>query len=159
MDDFNPTSVIYLGTSNTVTSGFPYAVSNGAGYTREWVRYFNSQSLPYGVGRITGIDNGPGTNQYTITLWVTDWAPGTLPYKLGVTQPWYTQKANLETSYEQIATALYFLDPFGVPPELDPSSGVYFWKFTETILEWSTPQTPFLQYEIVLTETPPGVIV
>lgn len=137
----------------------PYAVANGAGYTREWQRYFSSQPLPFGQGRITGIDNGAGVNQYTITLWVTDWVEGSLPYELGVTQSWSTQKANLETSFEQVATALPFLDAFGQPPDLDPTTGVYFWKFTETILEWSTQQTPFIQYEIVLTQTPPGYII
>ena len=156
---YTPSSVIYLGTSSSTSSGLPYAVSTGAGYTREWQRYFSSQAIAYGQARITGVDNGPGINQYTIDLLVTTWPHDSLPYKLGVTQTWDVQKANLETSFEQIATPLYFLDPFGVPPGLDPTAGVYFWKFTETILEWSTPQTPFIAYSIILTESPPGVII
>jgi hypothetical protein len=159
MSTYFPTSVIYLGTNSHISSGHPYAVANGAGYTRDWVRYFDSQAIAYGQARITGIDNGPGTNQYSVTLLVTTWPPGSLPYKLGVTQTWDVQKANLEASFEAIATPLYFLDPFGVPPILDPTTGVYFWKFTETLLEWSTPSTPFIQYDLVLTQSPPGIII
>jgi hypothetical protein len=159
---FNPTSVITLDTSTGALSGTPfkYAVANGSGYTREWQKYFSSQPLPYGLGRITSVDNGAGVNQYTVTLWVTSWSTESLPYQLGITQTWYQQKSQLEASFEKLApgNALVFLDPFGVPPSLDSTSGVYFWKFTETILDWSTPQTPFIQYEIILTETPPGMI-
>jgi hypothetical protein len=161
VNNYEPTSVITLDTSNGTTIGTPflYAVANG--YTRDWQKYFSSQPLPYGVGRITGIDNGPGINQYTLTLFVTTWPANSLPYQLGVTQTWDVQKANLENSFEKVApnNALVFLDPFGVPPTLDPTIGIYFWKFTETIVDWSTPQKPFIQYEIVLTQTPPGTIV
>jgi len=153
--------VIALDTSDGTSHGTPfyYAVAQNGGYSRQWLRYFQSQPLAYGQARITGIDNGPGINQYTISLIVTNWDSGSLPYQAGVTQTWDIQKHNLETSFKKIATVLYFIDPFGVAPDLDPTSGVYFWQFTETILPQSTPSKPYIQYDIVLTQSPPGTII
>jgi hypothetical protein len=160
---FSPTAVITLDTTTGTSSGTPflYAVANQGGYSRDWKRYFSSQYLTYGVGLITGIDFGPGINVYTIQIMVTTWNPGSLPYKLGVTQTWDVQKANLEASFSKIATPLYFKDPFGALPNLGNfnGTGVYFTDFNETVNEWSTPNAPYLTYRILLTQSPPGSII
>jgi hypothetical protein len=161
MSLYTPTQVIALDTTTGKSSGSPfyYAVAQEGGYSRQWQRYFSSQAIAYGQARITGIDNGPGINQYTLTLLVTNWPTNSLPYLAGVTQTWDVQKSNLEASFKKIATPLYFIDPFGVAPNLDPTTGVYFWQFTETILKWSTPTVPFIEYSIILTQSPPGTII
>lgn len=145
-----------------------YAVTQGT-YTRDWQRYFNSSPIAFGTTRINGIDNGPGINQYTMTLLVTTWPTESLPYQQGCTLTWDVQKYNLEASFRKTSGAsvtnnaafsqLQFIDPFGQYPNLDPQTGIYFWKFTETLLPQSTPGLPFIQYEITLTESPPGITI
>lgn len=161
MGTYNPTSIIVLDTSDGTTSGTPfrYAVIQGQ-YTREWTKYFSTQSIA-GQARLSYIDNGPGINQYTISLYIASWAPGSVPYQLGITQTWDVQKANLEASFKKLHphNALVFKDPFGNAPDLDPTTGVFFYKFTETLLDWSTPQTPIIKFDIVCVETPPGVVI
>jgi len=154
MSLYNPTQVVAI----DQLSGVPlyYAVTQGT-YNREWIRYFNSQPIAFGITRINSIDNGPGINQYTLSLLVTNFAPTSLPYKQGVTQTWDVQKFNLETSFKKIASNLLFIDPFGQAPNLDPVTGVIFWKFEEVLLPQSTPEMPFIQYNITLTESPPGI--
>ena len=151
---YNPTSVITLDKS----SGTPlvYAVAQGQ-YTRDWNKYYSFEPIAGGLTRLNFIDHGPGINQYTITLIVTTWSSDSLPYKLGATLSWQDQKTNLENSFKKIATPLYFLDAFGVSPLLNNKIGVFFIKFVETILPASTPSMMFIQYEIVLIQTPPGI--
>jgi hypothetical protein len=163
---YNPTSVIALDTSTGTKEGSPfyYAVMQGQ-YTRTWTKYFSWTPVPGGpstAATITYTDNGPGINQYDFSILVTNWANGSLPYTLGVTQSWSTQKANLEASFAKLGPVnnlLYFLDPFGVPPDLNPGRGVYMYKFVETVLDWSTPSSPYLKYDITAVETPSGIII
>lgn len=141
------------------TTPLYYAVAQGS-YTRTWERYFSSQPIAYGATRINGIDNGPGINQYTFTILVANWPTGSLPYQQGVTQTWDVQKQNLQAAFQVTGSPLVFYDPFGQPPTLTPSqTGVYFWKFSESMLEQSTTELPFIAYEVTLTESPPGITV
>lgn len=139
------------------TSPLYYGVLQGS-YNRTWERYFSSQPIAFGTTRINGVDNGPGVNQYTMSLIVTDWASDSLPYQQGVTQTWDVQKYNLEEAFKVTGSPLVFYDPFNQPPTLTPSqSGIYFWKFEEIIRPESTPQKPVLQYDVTFTESPPGI--
>jgi hypothetical protein len=149
---------LYIATQVVNLDGNIYAVAQGS-YTRTWERYFSSQPIAYGTTRINGIDNGPGINQYTLTLLVTNWPPTSAPYLQGVTQTWDVQKSNLQTSFQKIAAQLLFVDPFGQYPSLDPQTGVYFWKFEESMLPQSTTELPFISYNITLTESPPGITI
>ena len=139
------------------TTPLYYAVAQGS-YNRTWQRYFDSTPIAYGTTRINGIDNGPGINQYTFSIIVTNWPTDSLPYQQGVTQTWDVQKYNLEQAFQVIASPLVFYDPFNQPPTLTPKqTGVYFWKFEETLLPQSTTELPFISYAITLTESPPGI--
>lgn len=151
---FSATQVVAIDQLNGVP--LYYAVLQGT-YNREWLRYFNSQPIAYGATRINSIDNGPGINQYTLSVLVTNFLPGSLPYLQGVTQTWDVQKYNLETSFQKVASNLLFIDPFGQYPSLDPQTGIIFWKFEEVLLLQSTPEQPYIQYNITLTESPPGI--
>jgi len=154
---FSATQVIQL--FPQATTPLYYAVQQGS-YTRTWERYFSSTPIAYGITRINGIDNGPGINQYTFTILVTNWLPNSLPYLQGVTQTWDVQKYNLQTAFQVTASPLVFYDPFGQPPTLTPQqTGVYFWKFEETINAESTPEQPILSYNVTLTESPPGILI
>ena len=157
MSLYQATQVIQL--YQQATTPLSYAFIQGT-YTRDWQRYFSSSPIAYGTTRINGVDNGPGINQYTFSILVTNWPTTSLPYLQGVTQTWDVQKFNLQAAFQVTASPLVFYDPFGQPPTLTPQqTGVYFWKFTETLLPQSTPELPFIQYEITLTESPPGITV
>jgi hypothetical protein len=167
---YTPTSVIALGKADgssryinnngaplAVNTPMYYAVAQGT-YTREWIRYINTTPIPFApasTSRLVVIDNGPGNNQYTLTLWVTSWPTNSLVYSLGANLNWDVQKHNLENAYLGTPNSVYYLDPFGQVPGLTGLSTVVIINFTETILPQSTPSSPFIQYELTLYERAP----
>lgn len=131
-----------------------YAVAMNT-YSRNWQRSFSSQ-LAGNIVRLNFIDKGPGIRVYDMTLILATWAPGSVPYKNGITQTWDQQYQNLQNSYAAIATVLAFTDPMGLSP--NPAAGgagdygVYFTDFNINIPQYSTPEKPYLLAQIELTE-------
>ena len=149
--------MVFIPTSVVTIDGHKYAVSQGS-YTRTWTRFF-SISAQASLVTTTFIDRGPGNNAYDIGLLITSWTPSELPYQLGVTETWDVQKANLETAYGKLAKSIQFLDPFGQAPQTSGSTnGVYMVQFIETVLDWSTPSTPYLKIDVQFKEAV-GVII
>ena len=124
-------------------------------YSRNWQRSFSSQ-LAGNIIRLNFIDRGPGIRVYDMTLLLATWAPGSIPYINGITQPWWEQYNNLQNSYSAVAQVLSFTDPMGLSPS--PATGgagdygVYFTDCNINIPQYSTPQKPYLLAQIELTE-------
>lgn len=129
-----------------------YAVQHGS-YIRKWTRQY-TLNLAANIVEVSFIDNGPGLRVYSMTLELATWASDSVPFKAGITQSAETQMSNLETTYSQIASAQFFLDPFGVAPTfVGGSGGVYFTMLNQIIPDWSTVQKPYMQVQIELTES------
>lgn len=133
-----------------ILDGNKYAVAMNT-YTRKWQRAFSSQ-LAGNIIRLNFIDRGPGIRVYDMTLILANWAPGSLPYKAGITQSWDTQEQNLETSYGKTATVLQFVDPMGLSPGANANFGVFFTNFNLIIPQYSSSQKPYCLAEIEVTE-------
>ena len=131
--------------------GYKYAVESGS-YVRSWARQFTA-TLAANIVELNFVDKGPGIKTYDFTLILNTWLPDSEPYKDGITQTIAEQIANLEASYEKVATALNFLDPFGNPPNPDPSlQGVYFTLLRENIPAYSTVQKPYILMDVEVVE-------
>ena len=124
-------------------------------YSRKWQRAFSSQ-LAGNIIRLNFIDKGPGVRVYDMQLLIATWAPGSVPYKAGITQTWDQQYQNLQNSYAQNATVLQFVDPMGLSPTPVTGGagdyGVYFTDFNIVIPQYSTSEKPYLLVQIELTE-------
>lgn len=134
---------MYLLTPIITLDGHKYVVKGGT-YSRDWQRAFNS-NLTWNV-RLTVVDRGTGLQIYKMTLELRTWPASSLPHKLGVTDTWDIQLANLEASYIKRAKILQFIDPFGnvpvIPGTSSDSAGVYFVGYLETMPPYSTPDSP-----------------
>ena len=87
-----------------------------------------------------------------MTLVIQTWAPGSMPYQAGITDPWDVQLQALEASYGKVATVIGFTDPFGQSPGPSSQYGVFFTNFSEILPNYITPQKPYVLAEIELTE-------
>lgn len=130
-----------------IIDGHKYAVAQGT-YLRKWTRAFSSQ-LAGNIVRLNFVDRGPGIRVYDFTLMIQTWAPGSLPFTSGITATYDAQLATLEASYAKVATPIQFVDPLGQSPG---AGGVYFTNLTQIFPNQSTPEKPYLLYEVELTE-------
>lgn len=129
-----------------ILDGHPYAVVQGS-YLRQWVRSFTSY-LAANIVRLNFIDKGPGVRTYSFSLHLSTWPPNSEPYKAGVTQTPEVQMAQLEATYQKIATPVQFIDPFGA----QSTYGVFMIDLQQTIPNYGTKQTTFILAQIQLTE-------
>jgi hypothetical protein len=125
-----------------------YVVQSGT-YIRKWERAFTS-NLAANLIRLNWVDRGPGIKTYTMTLYLVTWGHDSIPYKNGITKTAEQQLADLETSYEKIATALQFFDPFGQPPNL--TTGIFFQDFNVIVPNFATTEKPYVLVDITLIE-------
>ncbi len=130
-----------------VIDGNKYAVAQGT-YIRKWQRQFTA-TLVANIVELNFVDRGPGIKTYNFTLIICTWPTDSQPYKDGITQSIDQQIANLEASYIKVATAIQFLDPFGVAPTL---GGVYFTNLNESVPVYSTVEKPYVLMDIELIE-------
>jgi len=126
--------------------GNNYAIVQGS-YLRQWVRSFTSY-LAANIVRLNFIDKGPGVRKYSFQIMCQQWPSTSLPYLGGVTQNAITQMSNLEATYAKIATPVAFTDPFGNAS----SYGVYMTDLQQSVPNYGTNQTPFIQATVQLTE-------
>ncbi len=131
-----------------VIDGKKYAVSQGT-YIRKWQRQFTA-TLVANIVELNFIDRGPGIKTYNFTLILTAWPSNSLPYKDGVVETVDQQISNLETSYQKVATAIQFIDPFGNAPSL---GGVYFTNLNESLPVYSTVERPYVLMDVELIES------
>lgn len=130
-----------------IIDGNKYAVAQGT-YLRKWTRAFSSQ-LAGNIIRLNFVDRGPGIRVYDFSLMIQTWAPGSTPNLNGITATWDVQLQALEASYAKVATPIQFVDPLGQSPG---AGGVYFTNLTQMFPNQSTPQKPYLLYDVELTE-------
>jgi hypothetical protein len=138
-----------------VLDGNKYVVAADT-YNQKWSRSFSSQ-LAGNIIRLNFIDRGPGIRVIDMTLILETWDPNSIPYKDGITIPWWQQLQNLEASYGQIAQVLSFQDPFGrvlapVGANTSQNWGVFFTNLNEIIPKYATPQKPYVLCEVEITE-------
>jgi hypothetical protein len=141
-----PTSVVKI-------NGFWYAVQQGT-YVRKWQRQFTA-TLAANIVELNWVDRGPGIKTFDFTLHIVTWDPSSIPYKLGVTQTWDVQMANLETAYLAVNTSLAFIDVFGNSPIIPNTStpgGVYFTNLNQNVPNYSTPEKPYVLVDIEVIE-------
>ena len=75
-------------------------------------------------------------------------------------EPVARRAAALDRNIANVRERAQLLDRLRNQTYLTPSqSGVYFWQFEETLLPQSTTELPFIQYNVTLTESPPGITI
>lgn len=135
--------------------GHYYAVMTDT-YTRSWQRQF-TWSISAATIQVNFVDRGPGIRKYNMSVLLCDWATTSAPYLAGVTESVDTQRSNLEASYQKIATALSFTDPFGNRPLVPGSSttptGVFFTNLVQSIPKYSVKNRPYIAYEIEVMDS------
>ncbi len=142
-----PTAVVKI-------DGHFYAVQQGT-YVRKWQRQFTA-TLVANIVELNWVDRGPGIKTFDFTLHIATWDPSSIPYKLGVTQTWDVQMANLEASYLAINTSLQFTDVFGNNPILPNGGGVggvYFTNLNQNVPNYSTPEKPYILVDVEVIES------
>lgn len=127
--------------------GHKYAVEQDS-YQRNWVRQFN-MTISAATIQINFVDRGPGVRSYILTLLIESWPSDSAIYSQdGIVESEATQRANLEASYNKIATPLAFTDVYGETL----TKGVFFTKMVQVVHRASTSGKPITQYQIEVYE-------
>ncbi len=129
-----------------VLDGNKYAIVAGS-YNRQWIRSFTSY-LSANIVRLNFIDKGPGVRTYTMQLYLVPWSASSIPGINGVSLSPETQMAQLEATYQKIATPVAFTDPFGNASTF----GVYMTDLQQVIPLYGTNQKTYITATIQLTE-------
>jgi hypothetical protein len=134
-----------------VLNGQKYAIQQGT-YVRKWQRQFTA-TLSANIVELNFVDRGPGILTYDMTLMVAQWGTNSQLYADGLTLTVAQQLANLEAAYQQVASPLTFIDPFGNAPV--GGLTVYFTDLQQTIPKEATVQTPIvlMDIELIAAET------
>ena len=134
-----------------VLNGKKYAIQQGT-YVRKWQRQFTA-TLSANIVELNFVDRGPGILTYDMTLMVAQWGTNSQLYADGLNLTVAQQLANLEAAYQQVASPLTFIDPFGNAPV--GGLTVYFTDLQQTIPKEATVQTPIvlMDIELIAAET------